>query len=316
MIKRHCKVVLILILISALSGCGGGSGGNAGNSGTTYTGVAFTMIDVPSQSYAIAQTEVTYELWNAVYIWAVSNGYSFANAGVRGANGLGSDQQPVTIVSWRDAIVWCNALTEYYNVKAGTSYKCVYYTDSTYITPLRTSTDSSTITDTTAGSQDDPYIYAANSGNTLAAKCTANGFRLPTSNEWYQAARYIDGTKSYPDNYASGTDAPYDATTAFNDIDGDGSYRVTSDVAVYNTDLTATVKSKSPNKLGLYDMSGNVSEWCYDWYLKSVVRGYLRQLRGGGNIFDADAQQISWRNDAELPNVANCVWGFRPVRTQ
>lgn len=73
------------------------------------------MIDVPSKSYEMAQTEVTYELWNAVHTWAFANGYTFANAGRKGSNGSGSDQQPVTTVSWREAMVWCNALTEYCN---------------------------------------------------------------------------------------------------------------------------------------------------------------------------------------------------------
>lgn len=287
-------LILILILVPALAACD-----------TTYTGVAFTMIDVPSQRYEIAQTEVTYELWYAVKTWALNNGYSFANAGREGNHGTeGADptsasQEPVTYISWRDAMVWCNALTEYYAAKGGTKYQWVYCSDSAYTTPIRTSTDG--IVDKTAGMQDNPYVNQ-----------DAKGFRLPTSNEWYQAARYIDGSTVYPDKYASGADAAYDAPTASTDIDGDGDYKTIGDVAVYlgNAKKVARVKTKSPNKLGLYDMSGNVSEWCFDWY----HGGSLRVERGGGWYDEAfDVLVGSVYSDA--PNYAYYFIGFRPVRT-
>ena len=131
----------------------------------------------------------------------------------------------MTTVSWRDAIVWRNALTEYYAAKGGTSYQCVYYTDSDYAAPIRSASDASI---------DAPYIYEAATGNQEMASCAAKGFRLPTSDEWYQAARYIDGLTVYPDTYAGGADAEYDVTTASIDIDGDGDDELTSDVAIYS----------------------------------------------------------------------------------
>jgi formylglycine-generating enzyme required for sulfatase activity len=139
----YVVLVLILTLVLALSGCGGGSGGPDGGG---YTGVAFTMVDVPLQSYEIAQTEVTYELWSAVYTWAIANGYNIANPGRQGGDNSGTDpvgtnQHPVTTISWRDAMVWCNALTEYYAAKGGSKYKCVYYSDSAFTEPIRISTN-------------------------------------------------------------------------------------------------------------------------------------------------------------------------------
>ncbi len=335
--KKLSRVVLILILILvlALTGCGGGSGGSGnpggGNDGdgnpggdsggsSGYTGVAFTMVPVPSQSYEIAETEVTYELWYEVTTWAVANGYQFDtdlfvkdNVVGREGSSTNSDaptakkQHPVTWVSWYSAAVWCNALTEYYAAKGGTGYRCVYYQDKNYQTPIRSAGDSSL---------DNPYIYASATGNQDMAACTANGFRLPTIDEWYQAARYIDGTNCYPDDYASGADAAYDATEAPTDIDGDGDYRLTSDVARYSANSggsTWSVKSKSPNKLGLYDMSGNVWEWCTD-----IFSGSTRYCRGGSWNYS----NISMRLNAEDP-----VWleagspyprayrGFRLART-
>jgi formylglycine-generating enzyme required for sulfatase activity len=287
-------LILILVPITAFSA-----------SDTTYTGVAFKMIGVPSQGYEIAQTEVTYELWYAVRTWALHNGYSFANAGREGNDGTdgaaptSANQEPVTNISWRDAMVWCNALNEYYAAKSGTRYQCVYCSDSAYTKPIRTSTDS--IVDKTAGTQDNPYINP-----------NAKGFRLPTSDEWYKAARYIDGSAVYPDTYVSGSDAAFEEPIASTDIDGDGDYETIGNVAVYsaNSKKTANVKTKSPNKLGLYDMSGNVWEWCFDWY----IGGSLRVERGGG-WHDIPFDLLVGFVYGDAPSYADSIIGFRPART-
>ena len=63
--------------------------------------------------YKLGKTEVTYKLWKEVYDEAVKpgHGYVFANAGKKGSSGTGSEDEPVTTISWRDCIVWCNAYT-------------------------------------------------------------------------------------------------------------------------------------------------------------------------------------------------------------
>ena len=135
-----------------------------------------------------------------------------------------------------------------------------------------------------------------------AATCdfTADGYRLPTEAEWEWAAR---GGENY--TYA-GSD----------DID---------EVAWYyeNTNNTGTrdVKTKKANAYGLYDMSGNVWEWCWDWY-GSISRktpgtgpasGSDRCLRGGSWIYYADYAQVAFRSRCS-PIDRYGYYGFRLVR--
>jgi len=138
---------------------------------TMTSGIVFPVDNGPiiagtiNTPFEIAETLTTYELWSAVYNWATCNGYTFANTGQNGSdqngNALNADvsiQYPVAMVNWRDAIVWCNALTEYYNSYCGTNpaLGCVYYTDANYTTPLRNSImPANTITASTPGSPDD-----------------------------------------------------------------------------------------------------------------------------------------------------------------
>lgn len=284
-----------------------------------------------TDSYLIGQTEVTYELWYTVRDWAeniASPAYTFstANIGREGISGIDGNpptiasQEPVTSINWRDAMVWMNAMTEYYNMQNGTSLTCVYYTDENYSTPIRIATDSTTLSSSTPGSQDNPYIKSVSIGNTDMANNTGTGFRLLTTNEWELAARYIidDGDnildqsgEFYPGGYASGSDAYY-IDSVVNDFDGNGYLQTLYDVSVCEPAAAAAVKSKSPNALGLYDMSGNVWELTFDWDPSNI--GSKRILRGG-----------SWDNEAAIMRLgivvsgdtflANTRIGFRFART-
>ena len=155
------------------------------------------------------------------------------------------------------------------------------------------------------GSTDpDDWGKVPTSSNTTwnAATCDfeANGYRLPTEAEWEWLAR---GGENY--TYA-------------------GSDNV-DDVAWYtsNTNDTGTreVKTKAPNGYGLYDMSGNVYEWCWDWYgsisdssaADGATSGSSRVYRGGSWFFNGYYCQVADRFNS-YPLYRDGSFGFRVVR--
>ncbi|MEI6092769.1 MAG: DUF5018 domain-containing protein [bacterium] len=261
-----------------------------------------------ANAYWIGETKVTYELWNTVKTWATSNGYTFSNTGVKGSWGSGSVMQPVTTINWRDAVIFSNALTEWYNAKKGTTYTCAYYSNSGYTTPIRVSTNVKSLC-STLGCQDKPYV-----------KASATGFRLLNNKEFELAARYIGttapstsplsterkttsvgGVTYYwtPGDYASGANADYTNATA------------TRSVAWYNASGTQAVALLNPNSLGLYDMSGNAFEWNYD-YMPSTS---YRIWRGGSWYFYNPFYLVVSADDYNYSYEANINTGFRLGKT-
>ena len=206
------------------------------------------MVAVPGQNFSILATEVTQELYNSVMS---ENPSEFK----------GEKNLPVEKVSWYDAIVFCNRLS----VKEG--LKPVYSVDGVTNVSM--------------------WGYTPHKGYSIYSeiKCneSANGYRLPTVEEWQDVAR---GGENY---MYSGSD----------NLDEVGWYEDNSG------EKTHPVAQKKPNGYGLYDMSGNVWEWCWDSY----------SCYCGG----------SWRSDADYCEVGSKIWhsaddtyislGFRIVRS-
>ena len=136
-------------------------------------------------------------------------------------------------------------------------------------------------------------------------KLTGKAYRLPTEAEWEYAAKGGNKSKGY--KYA-------------------GSDNI-NDVAWYDDNSggeTHPAGQKAPNELGIYDMSGNVWEWCHDWYdpnyyqdsprenPKGPSSGTDRVLRGGSWGSSAESTYVSNR-DHGSPSFGVSIYGFRLV---
>ncbi len=141
--------------------------------------------------------------------------------------------------------------------------------------------------------------------STWACDFSANGYRLLTEAEWEYAAR---GATNNPDYLYAGS----------NDI---------ASVAWYSGNsgnITHAVGSKAPNSLGIYDMSGNVWEWCNDWYGSysssaqsdpvGPATGSYRVIRGGSWYISAPSCRVAYRY-LYSPTFSYYFIGFRLARS-
>jgi formylglycine-generating enzyme required for sulfatase activity len=270
----------------------GGSFTMGRTSGDTYADAP--PITVTVSPFYMQQTETTKAQWDEVRTWAVNNGYTDLAAGAgKAAN------HPVQTVTWYDVVKWCNARSEMEG-----------------LTPIYT-------------------MWVIGVGIVLrtgrfepTVNWAANGYRLPTEAEWEKAARGGVSGKRFPwgtdtishaqANYFGNSTYAYDESPINN---------FHPSYAVGGFPYTAPVGSFAANGYGLYDMAGNVWEWCWDWYCESyyttsngttdprgLESGAIRVKRGG-----------SWRDDAldarcadryfNAPGITNSILGFRPVRS-
>ncbi|MDR1176298.1 MAG: SUMF1/EgtB/PvdO family nonheme iron enzyme, partial [Treponema sp.] len=260
-------------------------------------------------AYEIGETEVTYELWYTVREWAeINKDYTFYDdyspwydipgwegssppGGIGNTPPTGNKQEPVTMVTWFDAAVWLNALTEWVNANTGSSLEPVYY-------------------DGTSVAKD------SSPSSNFVREETATGFRLPTSNEWELTARWRGNDTANTVSNATFTAAPWftkgnsasGATAAYTDS------TETDRVAWYNGNAsgkTQRVGQKAANTLGLYGMSGNVEEWCDDWDPYNI--GTFRIKRGGSWNSSADDLRVGLVNP-DYPTSQLNGNGIRPAR--
>ena len=299
-------------------------------SDTLWRGVFPNGRTVNLSEYTIGKHEVTVELWKPVYEWAKENGYQFEYD--EEEKEYNRDNQPMTDMSWRDCIVWCNAYTE---MKFGNTEQCVYRKNSeTGIAVKDANTEA-----------DDAYCN-------LAKK----GYRLPTEAEWEYAARYQNNNtnaEQYGTVYltkldsASGATKPigFQGTTPPVGETYETLRAETARVAVFNKYYNGTtfveqspavtgladVGTKDANALDIFDMSGNAMEWCWDKYSATVSSGTVtnpqsassssttRRVLRGGNWTDNPHNEtavydcMTGKREDGSPSEDNKVIGFRLV---
>lgn len=278
-------------------------------------------------SFFISQKEVNISDWAQVVAWAEYNGYDFSDhqysprPGINRGGLVEPGQFPMNSITWYDAVKWCNAKSEMEGRNP------CYYLDIQHLN-----------------------LYRKGKVNidSEMVNWKASGFRLPTEAEWEKAARgkfreynYPWGTKIDESmaNYKNSRD-PFESgiggITPVGYFDGNQTININKNLEL----------SDMKNSYGLYDVIGNVSEWCWDWYddtwykkskskvqdtvgptfseaSKHIVEGVLldgkRKIHRGGAFDDGPTDEgkplrIAFRH-VEYPHSYQWTIGLRLVKS-